>query len=407
LAGASHTFRLRFMDVQVTANFEFLVDNTARIALLQGSSRSSKTYSCCQWIIYYCLNNSEKIVTVARDNLVVNRRTVFLDFMQILKGTGLKYSLNKTELTVTINTSIVRFIGLDDSSKIHGLKQDICYVNEGLSVSKDIYLQLLQRTSDKMIVDYNPSMVEHFLYDWADTRDDCVLFASTIFDNPLAPPEAVKQILSYEPTPENERQNTANEYYWRVYGLGERFRGDDVVIRKFYRYTEELEDNEVEWSYMGMDFGFRDPTVLIVVKKMKNTNKLFCRILLHQVALTNQAIAEAVLAHPLIDKGGLIIADSAEPKSITELRLAGLSVTPASKGQGSIYYGMQKIMQYELHVFKDRLSDKLAQELETVRFQTDVNGDIVKDSKGNPILVGNGFHCIDPLRYSICKFMVG
>ena len=257
-----------------------------------------------------------------------------------------------------------------------------------------------------MIVDYNPSYDKHFLYDWAEHREDCVLIKSTIFDNHLAPQEAIKQILSYEPTEKNIKQNTANEFYWRVYGLGERFKGEDVVIRKLYTYKTELEKSEIEWEIMGGDFGFAmDWTVLVKVTKQKNSNNIYCRVMLRDKGLTNQMIAQKINNNPLIDKNITQIWDSAEKKSVMELRLADVNAIPATKGAHSIYYGIQKLQNFNIYIYSDELSTYLYNGLIKLRFKMNHDGSMARDSKGYPILVDTGLDEVDALRYALEKFV--
>lgn len=387
-------------DVAVEGNTNYYLANQEDKILVHNSS---KTYSTCQYLIFYCLNNEGKIVTVARDNLVVNRRTVFADFLDILKMMKIHYVLNKSEMVIKLGTSFIRFVGLDDIHKIHGLKQDVCYVNEGLTIEEGKYLQLLQRTSEQLIIDYNPSVTKHFIYDWIDKREDVRFLKTTIFDNPLAPKQAIKQILGYEPTEENIKRGTANEYYWRVYGLGERFKGDEIVIRNYYKYTHDIMEDGVDWTYYGGDFGFTDPTTLVEVSA--KGNKLYCRVHLYESGLTNLQIAQRIKNNRHINQDIIQVWDSAEPKSIVELRQNDIQAVKAIKGAHSIYFGIQKLQQYEIYVYDDFLGKKLMKELETMRWMTDSNGDLVKDSKGYPKLTGGeGLHICDPLRYIISKF---
>jgi phage terminase large subunit len=336
----------------------------------------------------------------------VAKRTVLLDLLEILDKIHINYIYNKSESTITINKNTIRIIGLDSKDKVLGLKQDIIYINEGLTIPIDIYLQLLQRTTFQMIVDYNPSYDKHFLYDWAEHREDCYLIKSTIFDNHLAPAESIKQILSYEPTEKNIKQNTANEFYWRVYGLGERFKGEDVVIRKLYTYNKELDESEIDWQIMGGDFGFAmDWTVLVKVTKQKDSNSIYCRVMLRDKGLTNQMIAEKINNNSLIDKNIIQIWDSAEKKSITELRLANVNAVPATKGAHSIYFGIQKLQNFKIYVYDDILSAHLYNGLIKLRFKMDYNGTMVRDSKGYPILVDTGLDEVDALRYALEKYV--
>jgi phage terminase large subunit len=398
---------MSLVNIEVTKNFKNIVANKdTRILILEGSSRSGKTIAVLHYIIFYCFQNKNKIITIAREELVVAKRTVLVDLIEILNKSNIPYIFNKSESLITLNQNTIRVIGLDSKEKVLGLKQDIIYINEGLTIEIDIYLQLLQRTTEQLIVDYNPSYDKHFLYDWADNRDDCLLLKSTIFDNHLAPRESIKQILSYEPTEKNIKQNTANEFYWRVYGLGERFKGEDVVIRKLYNYNIEIEQSEIEWELMGGDFGFAmDWTVLVKVTKQKNSNCIYCRVLLRDKGLTNQMIAEKINNNPNIDNNIIQIWDSAEKKSIMELRLAGVNAIPATKGAHSIYFGIQKLQNFKIYVYQDTLSSYLYDGLIKLRFKMNFDGSIARDTKGYPILVDTGLDEVDALRYALEKYV--
>lgn len=389
------------IEIGVTKNFKYLQESQKWITVLEGSSRSSKTYSVLLWILMYAFSNKNKIITIARENLVVCRRTVMEDFLEILNMYKLPFQSNKSENYFIINSNKIRFVGLDDINKVHGLKQDILYVNEGLNIEKEFYLQLFQRTIERIIIDYNPYRVEHFIYDWIDTRDDIVLYRTNIFDNQFAPDNAKKQILGYEPTPENIANGTANEFYWNVYGLGLRFKGSDVIIPNFSRYSVEPTEKEVEWTYYGGDFGYTDPTTLIKVSKVGNS--LFCRVLFYERGLTNQEIAARIL--PLVDLNIPQVWDCAEPKSIQELRVNNLPAIPANK-KVSVYFGLQKIRQFNLLVYKDALSNNLATELANLRYLTDSSGNIVLNAKGYPMIKNTPEHCIDPIRYILTKFNI-
>lgn len=384
-------------DIAVEGNSNYYLSNGEERILVHNSS---KTYSTCQALIVRCL--AEKlVVTIGRDNLTVCRRTVMEDVLEILNDWKVPHNRHISDNTIKLGKSKIRFIGLDDISKVHGLKQDIFYMNEGLTVKEPVYLQILQRTRMQLIVDYNPYKIKHFLYDWAEKRPDTKFLRTNIFDNPMAPPEVKKQILSYEPTPENIENGTANEFYWRVYGLGERYAGDDVVFRTRYRrYDRELD--KYDWVYYGGDFGFTNPTAL--VKVAKSGDDLFLRVIMYETQHTNKEIAEYIHANSTIDKSIIQVWDSAEPKSIAELRQLNINAIKAIKGQHSIYFGVQKLLQYRLHLFNDVMTGVLAKEIDEARYLTDANGHIVLDAKGYPVLAGTDRHCLDAVRYVITKF---
>ena len=128
-----------------------------------------------------------------------------------------------------------------------------------------------------------------------------------------------------------ERMKERDPDYWRVYGEGQR-----AVFSKrqiFSNWNFELSYNEfpeLENVSLGIDFGFtNDPTAICLVGKRKD--KLYVHELMYSTGKTNQDIANFLKANNLNDT--LSFADSAEPKSIMELRQMGCLVKEAKKGQ--------------------------------------------------------------------------
>ena len=155
-------------EINVQKNFKFLKDNheNTRGLLLEGGSRSGKTTDTCQFLIWYCLHNTGKVITVGRDTLTTLRATLLLDFKQVLKWWGRDEKVVGVNPYIEINNNLIRFIGTnDDLMKTHGLTQDVFWLNEAMNISKDTIDQLEQRTSDFFILDYNPSAKKHHIYD--------------------------------------------------------------------------------------------------------------------------------------------------------------------------------------------------------------------------------------------------
>ena len=113
-------------------NYEAILGDK-RFIINEGGSRSSKTYSLCQLMIIYCLQNNNKVVSVIRKTFPALRATVLRDFIEILKDIGLyKQEMhNKSEHIYTFaNGSMVEFFSVDDEQKIRGRKRDIAWCNE-------------------------------------------------------------------------------------------------------------------------------------------------------------------------------------------------------------------------------------------------------------------------------------
>jgi phage terminase large subunit len=137
-----------------------------------------------------------------------------------------------------------------------------------------------------------------------------------------------------------------------------------------------------------------DPSAVVEVKI--RDKELYVRELLYQGGLTNDD-----LIHVLRDQHGLgrthdIVADSAEPKSIEELRRGGLNVRGVRKGANSVLYGIQKVRQHKLFIHQD--SRNLMLEFENYRYKKDRSGRITNQTEG-------GDHLLDALRYCVSEFV--
>jgi phage terminase large subunit len=120
------------MKINATEVFEQLYDvvqQDKRYIFLRGSSRSSKTISALQMIVVEALKNPKTTITIARETQVSLRHTILPDFKFVMEEIGLWDSgvFQKQEFVYTFsNGSVVRFIGLDDSTgKLKGFKSDI------------------------------------------------------------------------------------------------------------------------------------------------------------------------------------------------------------------------------------------------------------------------------------------
>lgn len=393
------------MEIQATNVFrrthEAIFKDGYSGVLSEGGSRSSKTKSNCQLIVWYCLTHTGKVVTLGRDWRTNFKKTVWLDVQWALRSFRADYKLNSTEMTIEINGNLIRCIGTNDDPMLtYGLEQDVFWLNEANAIPKDAFDQLEQRTSEFWIVDYNPKDSDHWLYN-LELRKDVKLIKSTILDNPFAPEKSRKKILSYNPdVSENVAKKTADPYKWTVFGLGQRGASDDIIFKSFNIYSdaEEPKASDCDLFVFGGDFGFASPSAMVQIKK-KGVN-LYLKQVLYKAGLTNQQIAHEIDAY----KDEISVWDSSEMKSIQELRLAGVNAYPAVKGDGSIYFGLQLMRNYNLFLHAD--SADLIRELKTAKFTTDVGGNIVKDSKGRPIhLNTNEFHGLACVRYGLTKFL--
>jgi phage terminase large subunit len=360
--------------------FRHLEESAAKIVVQQGGTRSGKTYNIILWIIFsYCQKNEGKIITICRKTYPALRGTVMRDFLTILKDHEIysEEDHSKTASEYKLNGNTIEFISLDMPQKIRGRKRDLLFANEANELNFEDWQQLLFRTNEKVIIDFNPSEEFHWIYDHVLPRKDVEFFQTTYKDNPF---------LGAEIKAEIERLKDIDENYWRVYGLGERGQAKSLV----YTFTTIKEiPKEAKLVSYGLDFGYSsDPTSL--VRTYILGDDMYVDELLYRTGMTNQDIANEMKVLGL-DRSNEVFADSAEPKSIEEIYRMGWNVKPTIKG--SINIGIDIIRRYKLHATES--SFNLIKELRNYKYIEDKNGQMTNKP------VDNFNHALDALRYSV------
>lgn len=348
----------------------------ARVQVHQGGTRSGKTYSILLVLTEWCFKhqNSGRVFAVVRKTFPALKGTVLRDFIEILERAGWydERNHNKTDQTYNLFGTLWEFFSLDQPQKVRGRKRDVLYCNEANELTKEDWRQLSFRTSWKIIVDYNPSEPFHWIYTDIVTREDCDFFKTTYLDNPHLPKEIVDEI---------ERLKEADPDYWRVYGLGERASNRRAV------YVATNGQPKGKLLGYGLDWGFtNDPTALVAV--YRDGLHLHVEEILYERGLTNADIIRK-LEELEIPKREYIIADSAEPKSIEEIKRAGWLIKPSKKGPDSIRQGIDILKRHKLTY----QGDNLEKEFLSYRWKEDKEGNLVN----SPEDANN--HALDAARY--------
>lgn len=375
-----------------------------KIIVLEGGARSGKTWSIAQYLGLRCLASTSPLtILVAGDYLVNLRKKLLPDIKKAWTAMGIwrESDFNKSDSIYTLNGSSIFFTGLleaDADQKIHGFAIDLCWINEGQSVTWAPVQQILMRLSSQLIVDENPCVSRsHFIYERLQPRDDCVFFKSTVKDNPFAPSNVVNEILGYEPTPENYARGTADPVLWSVYGLGEQAVVTGRIFDDF-EVVDEIPADALNWCG-GMDFGYSiDPSALLL--KAELGAKLYFHELvymkglasIHNAANPDRMSIEGEMLRCRFPRGYCIFADAEDPRVIDDLRAKGWWVEPVVKGKGSVLASIEVMKRYKIAV--TRHSVNLIKELEGFKWQVDRNG----EPTGRP--VGGNDHLISAARYA-------
>jgi len=369
----------REITVQASRIFEENLSAIERFVVNIGGTRSTKTYSLLQVIVCKCLQATEPLViSIVRKSFPSLKISAMRDFFDIIKSMGLYSEENhsKQNNTYLLNDCLVEFLSIDDSEKKKGSKRDILYINEANELDYGDFNALNLRTALQVFLDFNPSELFWF-QDKLQHRKDVKVIHSTYLDNPFLTDVQIKEI---------EMLKETDDQYWQIYGLGQ-YAGNRKLI-----YQYQVCDNiptSAKMLALGCDFGFSNDPTAILEAHVEGID-LYVNELVYERNLTNSDLA-AVMNHIGIDRYTDIICDSAEPKSIEELRRLGFNTKPVVKGPDSLNNGIDILKRFRIHVTKE--STNLINELNRYKWVEDKNGVMLN----KPIDAFN--HALDALRY--------
>ena len=368
------------MRIDTNVVCEHLLETDKKIIVEQGGTRSGKTYNILVWIIfYYCAFSKGKIITICRKTYPALRTSAMRDFITILREKNIykEEDHNKSASEYRLNGNLIEFISLDQPQKVRGRKRDLLFINEANELYWEDWQQLIFRTQEKIIIDYNPSDEYHWIYDKVIPRDDAAFFQTTYKDNPYLEKTIIEEI---------ERLRQTDEEYWQIYGLGQRGISKSTIFR--YTEVESIPETASFLAY-GIDYGFtNDPTTIVGV--WTDGYMLYAKEYLYQTMMTTIDIHRKLKSIG-IDRE-MIFGDSAEPRLNEELRRMGWNVKPSLKGRDSVNAGIDLLKRYKIHLTRD--SDNMIQEFRNYKWKQDRNGKTlnIPEDKAN--------HTTDALRYA-------
>lgn len=371
------TVKVKYTDVFLW-NKEAYEKRTHRVIANQGSTRSGKTYSISQLLALYIPHKEKVTISVVSPSLPHLKRGARRDILKILEDAGIytDEQFNKTDNVYHYpNGSYIEFFGAEDSGKVRGPGRDILYINEANLLPYNIYQQLALRTKKTIFLDFNPVDEMSWVYDVAD-KEGNILIHSTYKNNPFLPKEQVEEIESLK---------DADENLWRVFGLGERGKSQEIIYTHWR--TGQFPDG-CEVCY-GLDFGYSVPTALVKVGFKEN--QTYVQEMLYETKLTTTDLIERLKVLN-IQRADEIFCDNAEPKTIEELVRAGFNAKPAEK---DVYAGIQKVKSQPLNITPD--SSNLIKEIKSYKWKVDKDGKVHPDE--SPVKIWD--HLCDAMRYAI------
>jgi phage terminase large subunit len=270
----------------------------------------------------------------------------------------------------------LEFYSVDTYGKAHGPRRDVLFLNECNNLAYPIVDQLIVRTRKVVWLDWNPTSEFWFYTEMLGKREDVDFLTLTYKDNEALDEATKAEILSH-------RNNKA---WWAVYGEGQLGEAEGRIFTG-WQTIDEI-PHEARLERYGLDFGYsNDPAAIVAIYKYNGG--IILDQITYQKGLSNRQLADIIMNVPK----ALVIADSAEPKSIDEITSYGISCLPANKGQGSVLQGIQYVQGQRVSVTKR--STDLLKEYRNYLWQTDKDGKIINE----PEVVWN--HAMDAVRYGL------
>lgn len=355
-----------------------------RIRAVKGGTSASKTISIMCWHIDFCQQKrtTPTISTIASETYPHLDAGAIRDFKAIMRDRGYwnEDLWNATKHFYTFETgNVLEFMSVDTYAKAHGPRRDTLWLNECPYLSWAIVDQLIIRTRRIIWMDWNP--VEEFWFHeqlLPHRADEIDYITLNYKDNEALDETTIKEIESHK----------HDTNWWKVYGLGE----DGEIQTRIYtgwKIIDEIPEG-AKLKGRGLDFGYtNDPTACVELWELNGEYILDEKIF--EKGLTNDQIAK------LLGKGNVInIADSAEPKSITEIAQYGINIIGSKKGKGSISHGIDSVRSKKISVTKRSLN--IIKEYRNYIWIKDDNGKILNEPRD----LFN--HTMDAIRYIISFF---
>lgn len=371
-----------------TTTINKLLALTNRKKVIQGGTSAGKTYAIIPILIDKAAKTPRLVITVVAESIPAVRNGAVRIFQDVMHDTNRwiddHWRANPMEYKFS-NGSIIQFTSFDTQGKAKASgKRDILFLNEANHISFEIADALMVR-SNEIWIDFNPDN-EFWVHTEILTEPNTDFLILTYHDNEAIPPEIKKEL-------ELKQEKAKTSEYWanwcKVYIDGQIGTLQGAI---FQNWSVGEFDSSLPHVY-GLDFGFsNDPDSLIKVAIDKKRKLIYAQEVLYKTGNSTEQLIQ-LLRTNVQPSNSLIVADSADPRTITDLRIKNLNAIPATKGPDSVRNGIKRIQDYEIIVTSDSLN--LIKELRNY----------VWHDKRSEMPVDAFNHQIDPLRYAFDKLV--
>jgi phage terminase large subunit len=368
--------------LQTSSLFKYNYAATAHVVVNQGGTSSGKTYAIEQVLFCLACAQTNLVITIVGQDIPNLKSGALRDALNIYNSSPelqkLVKNYNKTDrIFEFVNGSIIEFNSYDNAQDAKSGKRDYLFINEANGIPWDIYTELALRTRKRIYIDYNPNTA-FWVHDHLLGKPDVQLIISDHRHNPFLDENIHHKI---------ERLKDVNEELWKVYARGLTGKVAGLIFTNWH-ICESIPYGAKRLA-CGLDFGFTNDETGCLEVFMQN-GELWVNELFYETGLTNTDISSKLEASG-VSKNAAIIADSAEPKSIEELRRMGWNISGAVKGPDSVNNSIDILKRYRIHITRNSVN--LRTELSRYQWKTGPSGKTINQ----PVDCWN--HLIDPLRY--------
>ena len=373
--------------------------NDTRYFIISGGRGSSKSFGVGTFTSLLSFEKGHKIL-FTRQTMTSAHLSIIPEFqekIQLLESED-KFEITKTDILNLQSGSEIIFRGLKTSSgdqtanlkSLQGVTDWILEEAEELTEEATfdkINLSVRQKgVQNRIIIIFNPTTKEHWIYKrffeqegvegGFNGRKGNVTYIHTTYEDNLEHLDA-----SFLDEVERIKQTNPKKYQHAILG-GWLDKAEGVVFTNWQFGT--FNPNGLQTSF-GMDFGFSiDPDALTEVAIDKTKKIIYIKEVIYERGLKTHVLAQLMKQKV---GGGLIIADSAEPRLIDDLRYQGINIQPVKKG--TIESGIVRMQDYQ--IILDPQSTNLAKEFNNYCYL----------NKASKLYIDDWNHGIDSARYNI------
>lgn len=306
---------------QITTAIQKIAQLQKRLRLVQGGTSAAKTVGILAVLTDMAQNDEKPTLTsVVSESFPHLKRGAIRDWLMLMEEQGYfnPRRWNRTDFTYSFETgSKLEFFSADQPGKVRGPRRDRLFLNELNNIPFETFEQLEVRTKDIIWADWNPTNEFYVYTDIIGKRDDVDHIILTYRDNEGLSPQIVSSI----------EQRRDRKGWWQVYGEG--LLGEvEGKIYTGWNIIDEVPRNAHLERY-GLDFGYSNDPSAIVGVYYYDQGYIWDEVLF-QKGMSNKQLADTINN---VERA-LVVADSAEPKSIDEIKSYGVNIVGVSKQKG-------------------------------------------------------------------------